>query len=479
MLLKKLLTKALIFCLASLGINGLDANFCQPDFLQRAQAQVSEMGANPFNLNTDDPEALFETVYNVIENMSPEERSEFEEASKKISDELEVFVNNESAKMGITPEQYFETEFFKLFENENVALAKSDSGVPGMKLYESDFKMPFGNTQKQVDLTKSKDQKTNAAASPEKSESENSIEKQKDSQESKPESKTRQPNNELRENGNWLKKRAFSVEGKKLLEESKNLLKEIREKRSSFYAKKIEEIDSLLDNFFQKIGVERGNTIGISEYIETVVGQKINKLSNIGKKGTHEEKVDDFVLFQIEDKVDLFKTELSNLKAESDSIGDIDRMASEQINTLDYHIQSAEDNFMKIEEALGKIHETYDDKMASQYFNQIDNYYDQILAIDKHVKETGIKNIEKINELIASSTSKIEDKIKKLSTDVTAILDKLEKSSSKQGSERNKQKINNPIKEANNDSSLENYSVLGSIKAGLNRLIGRKESVFA
>lgn len=428
---------------------------------------------NSLNFN-DNPEELFENVCSIIEKMSPEEKAEFEETSKKISDELEVFVNKESQKMGITPEKYFETEFFKIFD-ENVTLAQAENMSPGRELYESDFTLPMNSmpSQKKPE-SKPKNKK---ADTPLKSSDSTEKSKTPEDQNSTPAAETKISQNSKSggDNGNWLKKRAFSVEAKKLLDEAKNLLKEIREKRTGFYSKKQDEIDSLLDNFFQKIGVERGNTAGISDYIETLVGKKISEISTLGKKNNiNEEKTDDFIFYQIEDKVDLFKIELASLKSESDSIGDIDKMASEQINTLDYHIQAAEDNFVKMGEVFDKIHETYDDKIASDYYNQIDYYFDQISAINKHVKETGIKNIEKINELILSSTGKIEEKIKKLNTSVTNILNKLEKSSVKQSAERNRTKTEK-IKEVEKPLTLSTPTIFEKIKSSFYSMTGQKE----
>lgn len=450
------------------GLIIFQTGFCEGDF------DLTKM--NPLNFN-DNPEELFENMCSIIEKMSPEERVEFEETSKKISDELEVFVTKESEKMGITPEQYFETEFLKIFD-ENLTLAKSENMPPGQEVFESDFSFPTagGPAPKKAE-SKGKTKKSDDSSKNKSKIESSKKDKPLENSNSTPETETKIAQNSKLggDNGNWLKKRAFSVEAKKLLDEAKNLLKEIRDKRAAFYSKKMDEIDSSLDNFFQKIGVERGNTAGISEYIETLVGHKINTISTLGKKNSiNEDKSDDFIFYQIEDKVDLFKTELSSLKSESDSIGDIDKMASEQINTLDDHIKAAETDFVKMSEIFEKIHETYDDKKANDYYDQIDYYYEQIVAINKHIKETGVKNFEKISELISSSTAKIDEKIKKLNTEVTNILNKLEKTSVKQSSDRGR-KNEKPKKEVEQPLTSNNPTFFEKIKSSFFGMTGQKE----
>lgn len=383
-------------------------------------------------LNQEDfcSEKMLEEMTNFIESMSPEEYEKFEQTRRQVEDEFAQIISTEADRLGMTPEKYFEKEFSDLFENQNVMLAQGQGPPPGKEVMEGDFGVgmaaPGANPKK---TSSGSNQKRK-----ERKKSERKRDKPDKNDNNEPESKPKKSSGskKLRDSGNWVKKLSYYREAEKMMSEAVKLLEEIRSKRAGFYRDQLDEIDETLESFFRKVGVERGNSTGLSEYIETVVGYKINALSDLEKNldSSPDESLD-MVLYQVEERVDSLKIELASAKSEIEMIVDLDRTVNERISSLDEHIASAEQDFSQMEEVLRKIDETYSHLDAAEFFGQIEGFYDRIVAIDQYVQEVGAKNIEKMKNSVNSSTQKINDKVKKMNEEATKLLDKMEKSTVK------------------------------------------------
>lgn len=374
-----------------------------------------------------DPEGFMEEMNKFVAQMSPEEYAEFERARQEAEDELGSFITSEAERLGVTPEKYFEQEFSGLFENQNVMLAQSGSVPPGMEVSESNFGVAAPSGKRPAPGVSKKKEKKRVEKKSDKPDAD-----QKERNTGKPAKGAKETSKKTAGSGNWLKKLYFFREGEKLLAEGSKLLEEVRKKRASFYREQLDEIDETLESFFKKVGVERGNAAGLSEYIETVVGYKISALSEMEKDldSSTDESID-LILYQVEERVDGLKIELSSAKSEIEMIVDLDRTVNERISVMDDHIASAEEDFSKMEEDLKKIDETYSHQEASELYGQIEGSYDRIVAIDQYVKEVGAKNIEKMKDSILSSTQKINDRVTKMNDEATKLLEKLEKSAMK------------------------------------------------
>ncbi len=423
----------------------------------------------------------------LLEKMTPEEIAELEDIGKEVAGEFEKFIEAEASRLGIAPEQYFEREFSKLFEGSEVVLAKGEASAPGMQVGETDFSMPSASSIKgeEHSIPKDKDSKR-------KSLKQNGDQGQK-TDHSSSKSSVRESWGEMQgalkstaqvgstasvkrvgQRGNWLKKLYYFREGEKLVSEAAKMLNAIRLKRKDFYGAILNEIDENMDSFFKKAGVERGNAAGLAEYIEAVVGHKVNQLFEMEKSlSSNLDDNSDFVLFQVEEKLDALKVELADIKNEMELLVDLDKVALERISTIDKHLDVASEDFSSMEVALREIDETFSHIEAMQRYDLIEGYYDRISAISKYINDTGVKNFERIKDNILSNIAKAEERIEKIHDETTKLVEKLEKMSMRTSS--------TPAAKSTNKTIANNQGTGGTPPSGgiVGKVAGKVRSVFA
>lgn len=392
----------------------------------------SAVGALIKNLQPQD-EDFINQLSKMIENMPPAERLALENESMQMMGELENFVEAESEKLGITPLEYFDTEFTKLFDDEPVCLAQNLNPQPGQTVTESNFQISKPKKPRKTPEVVDKKEVVEATVLPDKK----IVSEQKDS--------VGLAGSKSINHGNWLKKAYYLKEAQKIVAEATGALEALRKKRTDFYEKIKADVDVLVNNFFKKVGVERGDFSGLCEYLEIAVGQKINSIADAQKDNAGGADEFNLLLYQIEERVDGLKMDLQSIKLEMESLVELDKVMFDRTELIEKHIASAELCFSAMQDDLNKIDQTFSHSEAFELYNKIEANYEKIGTINKYVQESAAGNFEKIKEAITANTTKFEEKIGKLNDEVNQLVEKLEKSSFKKiktndSSEANKQK---------------------------------------
>jgi hypothetical protein len=385
-------------------------------------------------------ENFFDQMDAIVNQMNPEERQEFEQLSGEMANELEKIIEKEAAELGIPDDEYFNSEFIRLFEEDPICLAQDFNVEPGKQVSEASFGLPATGTLP----------RSSASKKPEKAKEDNKADgngaaqtvdnpaaalndpKQptKEAANSSPKTTTDDVNQKPSANyGNWLKKLYYLREAQKVIGQASDVLEQLRKKHTDFYAKIRDEVDVAVGDFYQKVGVERGNFAGLCEYLETVVGEKINAISNIQRDDSAPDSDLDLLLYQIDERVDSLKIDLQAVKQDMESLVELDKTMFDRGEIIDNHIESAETSFASMEENLIKIDQTYNHIQAFELYGQIESNYDKIVAINKYLQDAASDSFSKMKEAILSNISKFQEKVGKMNDEAAKLLEKLEKTS--------------------------------------------------
>jgi hypothetical protein len=358
---------------------------------------------------------MIEQINQFFAAMSPTEKEEFLEVTQSVAQELDEYVEVEAQKLGISSEEYFEKEFS--FDKLPVLLAQNEP-TPGAAISESSFQIPTTSSKHATNQTTvaTKNTITSKPSMPD------------TPVVAAPAIVTNSPDKDSANNyGNWLKKAYYLKEAQKIVLASADNLLAIQQKRTDFYAKLVQEIDVAVDDFFRKVGVQRGNFVGMVEYLDTVIGQKIDALAMIEKEMAGKSEAVDLLLYQIEERVDTLKVEQQSLKNDMEALVDLDKKAFDQLEVIDKHIASANAAAEEMYKDVDAIDQTYSHLLAYDLYNKVEANADKIKAIHKYLHDTAPASFEKIKEAILGNLSKFEERVTKAGDEANKLLEKMEK----------------------------------------------------
>jgi hypothetical protein len=218
--------------------------------------------------------------------------------------------------------------------------------------------------------------------------------------------------------GNWVKKRTFLLKSHEVLQEINNLVAKIEKAEGNFNRKQI-NIQALLDNFYNQIGLDHGKVDQLFKEIVYYLDKKKRKkqefINKEKEKSTISVREAIAKIEKINEKVDGLKKELEQLKLDVQSMHDLDKSLRKRVKVVHEQISRAHQLRQESEVQGEKIWDIVNHNHARKvYFDLKGSVLEQTRSIDSYVNSVLLQDF-------SSVVSSLENQIRKSEQTIDAL----------------------------------------------------------
>lgn len=220
------------------------------------------------------------------------------------------------------------------------------------------------------------------------------------------------------EAGNWVKNREWYKQSHEIQEAIQSDLIAIKKSRSK-YEKPFADIDTYMNAFYSKYGLEKGNMMAFIKRRESAIeGLKKEQLSYLERKVAKERLPStyyDIHLEAMENEIKQYKHDVEQLSLDVKSIQELDEAITQRLSVLDSHIQQAEEEASQAGEKVTSLSETVDDKKSRLIFYELkDVHKEKIKAIKYYVEVTLFNDFKTLIDRLKSHIKVVEKEFEKI-----------------------------------------------------------------
>ncbi|MBT4594483.1 hypothetical protein HOD08_01235, partial [bacterium] len=216
--------------------------------------------------------------------------------------------------------------------------------------------------------------------------------------------------------GNWVKKRTWLIEARKQEERALGAAEAIGEVHQKIIGGEAGKIDNDFDEFYRKLGSERGKVSELMESLEQKLLKQEEAIAKVsGSSAIEYDNYDD------QDKLHAHKGDLEQTKMDLQALVDLDHVINEHVGLFKKYAQGTVTDIDEIGKLIDSMMPMFDHEKARTIFYKVKGISEKVVALKEFLSDKLNSNFKSEVDKARSQMKKAEESVSKIERKILEI----------------------------------------------------------